>query len=98
MGDLELSRFESNIALDIASTTVHCPVHLSWTYEKIQTLTLLIPGATSRSSCTFWALRYWPKMHQNSARTDLGCTELSTVSQSPLESLELPAFLPFFPQ
>lgn len=50
-------------------------VQLSWTYGKTETRTLPIPGPSSRSSCTFWVLRYWPKMRQNPAIIDLGYTQ-----------------------
>lgn len=89
-----LSLFGSNIALDMASTTVISAVRVSWTYEKTDIPTLAIPEASSCSSGTLLLLPYWPDMHRVSARNDLGCTQLHTYSRWPLESLRVLSFLP----
>lgn len=73
-----LSLFGSNIALDMASTTVYSAVRLTWTYEKTDIPTLAIPEASSCSSGTLLLLPHWPNMHRVGARTDQGCTQIHT--------------------
>lgn len=98
MGRLKLSLFGSSIDLDIASTTVDRPVHLTWTYEKTDSPDWRIPEANIRSSRTFLVLLCRPHMHQIPAKNDLGCIQIYTYTQWPLESWQVLAFLPLAPQ